>query len=76
MDCDEALIFDEVIRWIEHSVERGQDLGACTSLLRLVRFPLMDSCLLSDVIKVHPMMAGTAERVHLILEAFEHHALK
>ena len=35
----------------------------------------MDSCLLSDVIKGHPLMVG-AERTNLLLEAFEHHALR
>lgn len=44
-------------------------------LLQVVRFPLMDSCLLSDVVKPHPMMAGPAGCA-LLMEAFEHHALR
>lgn len=43
-------------------------------LLSLIRFPLMDSAYLSDVIKIHPLMQPV-EQVNLVLEAFEHHAL-
>jgi hypothetical protein len=75
LDCDEALIFDAAVRWLEHSPERKDNDAICTSLLKLIRFPLMDSCLLSDVIKVHHIMRGS-ERVDLLLEAFEYHALR
>ncbi len=75
VDCDEALLFEAATRWLEHlPLERGSQT-VCLALLKLVRFPLMDSCLLSDVIKGHPLMVG-AERTNLLLEAFEHHALR
>ena len=76
VDCDEALLFEATARWLEHCPsERENHQNICLSLLRLVRFPIMDSCLLSDVIKGHPLMVG-AERTNLLLEAFEHHALR
>ena len=76
IDCDEALLFEATARWLEHCPsERENHQNICLSLLRLVRFPIMDSCLLSDVIKGHPLMVG-AERTNLLLEAFEHHALR
>lgn len=76
VDCDEALMFDATARWLEHlPSERNCHQSICLPLLKLVRFPLMDSCLLSDVIKGHPLMVG-AERTNLLLEAFEHHALR
>ena len=54
VDCDEALLFEAATRWLEHAPnERGSLQSICLSLLKLVRFPLMDSCLLSDVIKGH-----------------------
>jgi hypothetical protein len=76
IDCDEAKLFEATTRWLEHCPsERESQQSMCLSLLRLVRFPLMDSCLLSDVIKGHRLMVG-AERTNLLLEAFEHHALR
>ena len=76
VDCDEALLFEATARWLEHCPsERENHQNICLSLLRLVRFPIMDSCLLSDVIKGHSLMVG-AERTNLLLEAFEHHALR
>lgn len=76
VDCDEALLFEAAARWLEHCpAEMESHENICLSLLRLVRFPIMDSCLLSDVIKGHPLMVG-AERTNLLLEAFEHHALR
>jgi hypothetical protein len=76
VDCDEALLFEATARWLEHyPANVGNQQDVCLSLLRLVRFPIMDSCLLSDVIKGHPLMVG-AERTNLLLEAFEHHALR
>lgn len=76
VDCDEALLFEATARWLEHyPADVGNHQDVCLSLLRLVRFPIMDSCLLSDVIKGHPLMVG-AERTNLLLEAFEHHALR
>ena len=76
VDCDEALLFEATARWLEHyPADVGNQQDVCLSLLRLVRFPIMDSCLLSDVIKGHPLMVG-AERTNLLLEAFEHHALR
>lgn len=73
VDCDEALLFEATAKWLEHIPSEREH--TCLSLLRLVRFPIMDSCLLSDVIKGHPLMVG-AERTNLLLEAFEHHALR
>jgi WD40 repeat protein len=72
LDCDEALLFDAAVRWMERSTASQSE---CSAILKLIRFPLMDSCLLSDVIKVHPLM-NTPERIELMLEAFEHHALR
>lgn len=46
------------------------------NLLQYVRFPLMDSCLLSDVIKPHPIMKKWgADGMNMLMEAFEYHAL-
>jgi hypothetical protein len=73
VDCDEALLFEATAKWLEHIPSEREH--TCLSLLRLVRFPIMDSCLLSDVIKGHSLMVG-AERTNLLLEAFEHHALR
>lgn len=76
VDCDEAQLFEATARWLEHCpAERENHDNICLTLLKLVRFPIMDSCLLSDVIKGHPLMVG-AERTNLLLEAFEHHALR
>eukprot|EP01038_Epipyxis_sp_PR26KG_P015624 gene15624-21117_t len=73
LDCDEAILFDAAVRWLDFKSSEREE--ACLSLLKLVRFPLMDSCLLSDVIKKHRLMIGI-ERSNLLMEAFEHHALR
>lgn len=73
MDCDEALVFEAVARWIEKLPTEKQT--EAQGLLNFVRFPLMDSCLLSDVIKNHPIMNGLQQK-ELLLEAFEHHSLR
>jgi hypothetical protein len=66
VDCDEALVFEAAYRWLEHCpAERESHQSICLSLLRLVRFPLMDSCLLSDVIKGHPLMVGAERYVYI-----------
>ncbi len=71
-DCDEAVVFEAAVRWLDHKkVDRE---GLALQILSLVRFPLMDSCFLSDVIKPHPYMS-TPDKASLLLEAFEHHAL-
>ena len=133
LDCDESLIFDAAVRWIESFTDRfnnnnnnnnsnaininnnsriaGTDTTThtnipltpihnqtssssatatittataitrdmvntyATTLLNLIRFPLMDSCLLSDVIKHHYLM-NDSHRLPLLLEAFEYHALR
>ena len=76
LDCDESLVFEAAVRWLGHTSCDGGDRDAFgVRVLSLVRFPLIDSCLLSDVIKVHRLMQGH-ERAGLLLEAFEHHALK
>lgn len=70
LDCDEALVFEAVARWIE--VNPTERMNSSEDLLQHVRFPLMNSCYLSDVIKHHPIM----NKHHgLLMEAFEHHAL-
>jgi WD40 repeat protein len=85
LDCDEALMFEAAVRWISFqlntspsprnapifSPEGGEEL--CNTVLSLIRFPLMDSCYLSDVIKSHRFMG--VGRAGLLMEAFEHHAL-
>lgn len=71
IDCDEAVIFDAVACWIDHN--KNQRQKSIIPLLKLVRFPLMDSCLLIDVIKIHPLMKHAKS---LLMEAFEHHSLK
>ena len=45
------------------------------SVLKTIRYALMDAGYLSDVIKCHPLM-NTPERAYLLLEAFEYHALR
>ena len=55
LDCDEFLVFEAAVRWLEMHTSQG-DCGLPLRILSLVRFPLMDSCLLSDVIKKHPVM--------------------
>ena len=71
-DCDESMLFEATVRWLLYNqTERQQWQGR---LLSAVRFPLMDSGYLSDVIKIHPVMRDP-ERSFLLLEAFEHHAL-
>lgn len=73
LDCDELLLFDVVVRWVEFQPTERSMHG--TNLLQCIRFPLMNSAYLSDVVKVHPMMTTSMERMQLIFEAFEHHAL-
>jgi hypothetical protein len=77
LDCDESLVFEAAVRWLEYmpSDESVSRESVGLRVLSVVRFPLMDSCLLSDVIKGHKLMQGP-ERAGLLLEAFEHHALK
>jgi hypothetical protein len=67
-------MFEAVNRYVDVNKNREPAID-CSSILRIIRFPLMDSCVLSDVIKNHPLMCGT-DRVTLLLEAFEHHALR
>ncbi|RYZ56155.1 MAG: hypothetical protein EOP49_01105 [Sphingobacteriales bacterium] len=90
LDCDEALVFEAASRWLQHhrtqqqqeqqreemdAMEAREAMEAqCTGFLQLVRFPLMDSGYLSDVVKPHALMAHP-QRLSLLLEAFEHHAL-
>jgi len=72
LDCDEALVFDAAVGWLEHNLtERRQFVGP---LLELVRFPLMDARYLSDIIKYNHLMR-LPETTILLLEAFEHQAL-
>lgn len=76
LDCDESLVFEAAVRWLGYTPTDGTSREALeVRVLRLVRFPLIDSCLLSDVIKMHSLMQRS-DRACLLLEAFEHHALK
>ena len=59
VDCDEALLFEAATRWLEHAPNERGSQSVCLSLLKLVRFPIMDSCLLSDVIKGHHISSYT-----------------
>lgn len=45
------------------------------NVLKLVRFPMINSCDLSDIVKPNPFMLKT-EQLAYLLEAFEYHALK
>ncbi|CAM9192667.1 unnamed protein product [Phaeothamnion confervicola] len=76
LDCDESVVFDAAVRWAgrlaDECVERT---AVATEVLSLVRFPLMDAGLLSDVIKLHPLMRESSRKA-LLLEAYEHQALR
>ncbi|CAM9409507.1 unnamed protein product, partial [Hapterophycus canaliculatus] len=74
LDCDESVVFDAACRWLllESAPSRRQH---ASEVLAMVRFPLMDAGLLSDVIKHHEATKGP-ECQQLITEAWEHHALK
>lgn len=52
LDCDESLVFQAAVRWLEHPSQEENRQAEGLRVLSLVRFPLMDSVLLSDVIKV------------------------
>lgn len=72
LDCDESVVFEAAVRWLQHSDDR---YPFTESILSVVRFPAMDPGYLSDVIKVHPIMTGVVPS-RLLMEAFEHHALR
>lgn len=73
LDCDESVVFDAAARWLQAEPDTRRDCAP--EVLGMVRFPLMDAGLLSDVIKNHEV-TQTAECQALIAEAWEHHALK
>jgi kelch-like protein 26 len=72
LDCDEAVVFEAAVRWLQHEPER---VTARLEVLSVVRFPLMDAGYLSEVIKPHVMMQQP-DTSDLLMEAFEHHALR
>ncbi|CAM9217281.1 unnamed protein product [Ectocarpus sp. 12 AP-2014] len=74
LDCDESVVFDAASRWLllDSSPSRRR---FAPEVLGMVRLPLMDAGLLSDVIKDHEATKGP-ECQKLVAEAFEHHALK
>lgn len=51
------------------------DRGVINSILQLIRFPLMSSVALSDIVKLHPLMTQP-QQILLLLEAFETIALR
>lgn len=73
LDCDELMLFDVLVRWVEYQPQERE--ASCGDLLQCIRFPLMNSAYLSEVIKHHPLITQSIERLNLIFEAFEHHAL-
>lgn len=72
-DCDESVVFESVVRWLHYYEDTRKEFKEL--MLSLIRFPLMDSGYLSDVIKMHPIM-HRPDQSDLLLEAFEHHALR
>eukprot|EP00752_Nemacystus_decipiens_P005043 g4580.t1 len=75
LDCDESVVFDAASRWLLAPSESPPRQRHAPEVLEMVRFPLMDAGLLSDVIKDHEVTKGP-ECQKLIAEAWEHHALK
>ncbi|CAM9517986.1 unnamed protein product [Laminaria digitata] len=73
LDCDESVVFDAASRWLQ--ADSPFRRKHAPEVLGMVRFPLMDAGLLSDVIKSHEVTQGP-ECQALIAEAWEHHALK
>ncbi|CAM9389207.1 unnamed protein product, partial [Chrysoparadoxa australica] len=71
LDCDESVVFDAAAAWLSHSPRRAALAGR---VMALIRFPLMDAGLLSDVIKNKPVMQ-TPECKAYLAEAWEHQAL-
>ncbi|CAM9735966.1 unnamed protein product [Pylaiella littoralis] len=75
MDCDESVVFDAAARWLLAKTDALSRRKYAPEVLGMIRFPLMDAGLLSDVIKGHEATKGP-ECQKLIAEAWEHHALK
>lgn len=71
LDCDESVVFDAAVRWLDVSPAR---MERAHYVLSLVRFPNMDAGLLSDVIKFAPIMSQPLCSAYLV-EAWEHQAL-
>jgi hypothetical protein len=71
LDCDESIVFEAACSWLDAAEARSH---LSTDIISLVRFPLMDAGLLSDVIKHHPAMQDP-NRSALLTEAWEHQAL-
>jgi hypothetical protein len=90
VDCSESAIFEAVCLWLSHqesqqptssasasnSSNQSTEFGSLVrSMMSLVRFTLIDSYTLSNVVKPHRFMAGSEEKA-MLLDAFEYHALK
>eukprot|EP00611_Tribonema_gayanum_P012067 TRINITY_DN2257_c0_g2_i7.p1 TRINITY_DN2257_c0_g2~~TRINITY_DN2257_c0_g2_i7.p1 ORF type:complete len:623 (+),score=204.48 TRINITY_DN2257_c0_g2_i7:1975-3843(+) len=71
IDCDEFVVYEAAVRWLNANATR---MARASHVLSLVRFPLMDAGLLSDVIKHAPIMQRP-ECSALLTEAWEHKAL-
>jgi len=78
-DCDEAIVFSAATRWLAVNLPAAGDAAAIASLkrsiLELVRFPLMDTSFLSEVVKPMDIMQCDVAR-EFLCEAFEHQALQ
>ncbi|CAM9599703.1 unnamed protein product [Discosporangium mesarthrocarpum] len=76
LDCDESVVFDAASRWLQ--AYNGCRMASAPQVLSMVRFPLMDAGLLSDVIKTHTVTQASQDSrcQALISEAYEHQALK